>query len=169
MCPQPTNDAVLLLSQALHQPSKLGSHSHAAITCVDALLCPSADDYVNMRTTERSCRYGHNELDDPTITLPLSYQAIQHHPTVLQLYASKLQEEAVLKSSEVKALQVRLSLQCILWQLPLPYGQRVLEMTGTAGCCCRPCSFADHNMTSSSPLCCTHQYAGGLTALMVSR
>lgn len=51
-------------------------------------------------------RYGHNELDDPTITLPLSYQAVRDHPPVLQLYASKLDEQAVLKSSQVKALQV---------------------------------------------------------------
>ncbi|DBA67070.1 hypothetical protein WJX79_005030 [Trebouxia sp. C0005] len=50
-------------------------------------------------------RYGHNELDDPTITLPLSYQAVMDHPPVLQLYASKLDEQAVLKSSQVKALQ----------------------------------------------------------------
>jgi 2-oxoglutarate dehydrogenase E1 component len=51
-------------------------------------------------------RYGHNELDDPTITLPLSYQAVKDHPPVLQLYASKLDEQAVLKSSQVTALQV---------------------------------------------------------------
>lgn len=88
---------------------------------------------MNAHTTEWACRYGHNELDDPTITLPLSYQTIRQHPTVLQLYASKLQEEAVLKRSEVKALQVRLSL---LSQLPLPWGLSVLEVTGTAGCCC---------------------------------
>ena len=51
-------------------------------------------------------RYGHNELDDPTITLPLSYQAVKDHPPVLHLYASKLDEQAVLKSSQVNALQV---------------------------------------------------------------
>ncbi len=51
-------------------------------------------------------RYGHNELDDPTITLPLSYQAVMGHPPVLQLYASKLDEQDVLKSSQVKTLQV---------------------------------------------------------------
>jgi 2-oxoglutarate dehydrogenase E1 component len=36
-------------------------------------------------------RNGHNELDDPRVTLPLSYQLIQQHPTVLELYARKLQ------------------------------------------------------------------------------
>ena len=51
-------------------------------------------------------RYGHNELDDPSITLPLSYQAVKDHPPVLHLYASKLDEQAVLKSSQVTALQV---------------------------------------------------------------
>jgi 2-oxoglutarate dehydrogenase E1 component len=35
-------------------------------------------------------RNGHNELDDPRVTLPLSYQLIQQHPTVLEIYAKKL-------------------------------------------------------------------------------
>jgi 2-oxoglutarate dehydrogenase E1 component len=36
-------------------------------------------------------RNGHNELDDPRVTLPLSYQLIEQHPTVLEIYARKLQ------------------------------------------------------------------------------
>ena len=51
-------------------------------------------------------RYGHNELDDPTITLPLSYQAVAQHPPVLQQYTAKLHKLDVVASSEVCALQV---------------------------------------------------------------
>jgi hypothetical protein len=40
-------------------------------------------------------RNGHNELDDPRVTLPLSYQLIEQHPTVLEIYARKLQVRRV--------------------------------------------------------------------------
>lgn len=36
-------------------------------------------------------RNGHNEQDDPRVTLPLSYHLIEQHPTVLELYAKKLE------------------------------------------------------------------------------
>jgi 2-oxoglutarate dehydrogenase E1 component len=36
-------------------------------------------------------RNGHNEQDDPTLTLPLSYRIIAGHPAVQALYAAKLQ------------------------------------------------------------------------------
>jgi 2-oxoglutarate dehydrogenase E1 component len=36
-------------------------------------------------------RNGHNELDDPRVTLPLTYSIIQHHPPVLETYSAKLQ------------------------------------------------------------------------------
>ncbi len=69
-------------------------------------MCGSAVVTSRVYTVTMCLRYGHNELDDPTITLPLSYQAVMEHPPVLQLYASKLDEQAVMKSSQVKALQV---------------------------------------------------------------
>mmetsp|Transcript_36573 Transcript_36573/g.88632 ORF Transcript_36573/g.88632 Transcript_36573/m.88632 type:complete len:849 (+) Transcript_36573:786-3332(+) len=50
-------------------------------------------------------RRGHNELDDPTQTLPLLYKAIQDHPNVKDLYANALLEEGTLKREEFEQLQ----------------------------------------------------------------
>ena len=61
------------------------------------------------------CRYGHNELDDPTITLPLSYQAVAQHPPVLQRYASKLHQMGVVGTSEVHSLQVTAASILMAW------------------------------------------------------
>jgi 2-oxoglutarate dehydrogenase complex dehydrogenase (E1) component-like enzyme len=36
-------------------------------------------------------RNGHNEQDDPSVTLPLTYNIIEHHPTVLELYSIQLE------------------------------------------------------------------------------
>lgn len=36
-------------------------------------------------------RNGHNEQDDPSVTLPLSYHIINRHPTVLELYSKQLE------------------------------------------------------------------------------
>ncbi|KAF6260765.1 thiamine diphosphate-binding protein [Scenedesmus sp. NREL 46B-D3] len=46
-------------------------------------------------------RNGHNELDDPRVTLPLSYQLIEQHPTVLDIYARQLQAEGVVSGDEL--------------------------------------------------------------------
>ncbi|KAL6619786.1 hypothetical protein ACP70R_034925 [Stipagrostis hirtigluma subsp. patula] len=37
-------------------------------------------------------RFGHNELDDPTLTQPQMYQVIKNHPSSLNLYEQKLLE-----------------------------------------------------------------------------
>jgi 2-oxoglutarate dehydrogenase complex dehydrogenase (E1) component-like enzyme len=36
-------------------------------------------------------RMGHNEQDDPRVTLPLTYECIDHHPPVLEIYSKQLQ------------------------------------------------------------------------------
>ena len=38
------------------------------------------------------CRHGHNEMDEPRATLPLTCAAIDAHPRVLQLYLQQLGE-----------------------------------------------------------------------------
>lgn len=40
-------------------------------------------------------RFGHNELDQPSFTQPLMYQAITTHPKVLELYSSRLITEGL--------------------------------------------------------------------------
>ena len=42
-------------------------------------------------------RYGHNEGDEPRFTQPVMYRKIDDHPTVRQLWASRLEEENVIK------------------------------------------------------------------------
>jgi 2-oxoglutarate dehydrogenase E1 component len=41
-------------------------------------------------------RYGHNEGDEPRFTQPLMYQKIDSHPTVRQLWASRLEKDNVI-------------------------------------------------------------------------
>ena len=41
-------------------------------------------------------RYGHNEGDEPRFTQPVMYQKIDAHPTVRQLWASRLEQENVI-------------------------------------------------------------------------
>ncbi|WP_028775973.1 2-oxoglutarate dehydrogenase E1 component [Shimazuella kribbensis] len=38
-------------------------------------------------------RFGHNEMDDPTVTQPLMYEIIQNHPSICEQYAKKLSSE----------------------------------------------------------------------------
>lgn len=45
-------------------------------------------------------RHGHNELDDPSITLPLTYARIREHPTVLEIFRDKLLHEKVLSQPQ---------------------------------------------------------------------
>src|SRR5206468_12286745 len=35
-------------------------------------------------------RHGHSEVDDPTVTQPLRYRAIQQHPPLYQIYAKQI-------------------------------------------------------------------------------
>jgi 2-oxoglutarate dehydrogenase E1 component len=46
-------------------------------------------------------RFGHNEGDDPTMTQPLMYAKIKDHPSVRDLYATRLVGEGVVTQGEV--------------------------------------------------------------------
>jgi 2-oxoglutarate dehydrogenase E1 component len=48
-------------------------------------------------------RFGHNESDEPSFTQPLMYQRIAQHPTVVDLYARKLEHEGILTEDEAQA------------------------------------------------------------------
>ena len=50
-------------------------------------------------------RFGHNESDEPAFTQPLMYRVIKDHPSILSLYAKKLEAEGVATSDEVAAMQ----------------------------------------------------------------
>ncbi|MDP1557300.1 MAG: 2-oxoglutarate dehydrogenase E1 component [Nitrosomonas sp.] len=49
-------------------------------------------------------RLGHNEQDEPMVTQPEMYKIIKNHPGTRQLYADKLEAEAVIKAGEAEAL-----------------------------------------------------------------
>jgi 2-oxoglutarate dehydrogenase E1 component len=70
-------------------------------------------------------RYGHSEVDDPTITQPLRYRKIQAHPPLWKLYAERTGAYATSTVEEVraefeKAQKNAVSLEKIprMWRLP---------------------------------------------------
>ncbi|WP_088006282.1 2-oxoglutarate dehydrogenase E1 component [Indiicoccus explosivorum] len=46
-------------------------------------------------------RYGHNEMDEPLVTNPLMYHNVHSHPTVRELYGSRLADAGVLSADDV--------------------------------------------------------------------
>jgi 2-oxoglutarate dehydrogenase E1 component len=52
-------------------------------------------------------RFGHNEMDDPTVTQPLMYEIIQKHPTIRTQYAEKLSEKWV-DATEIKTWEANI-------------------------------------------------------------
>ncbi|MDX1483287.1 MAG: 2-oxoglutarate dehydrogenase E1 component [Alphaproteobacteria bacterium] len=48
-------------------------------------------------------RFGHNESDEPSFTQPLMYRKIAEHPTVVDIYASRLVEDGTLTRDQVDA------------------------------------------------------------------
>ncbi|GJN31960.1 hypothetical protein PR202_gb20424 [Eleusine coracana subsp. coracana] len=49
-------------------------------------------------------RFGHNELDDPTITMPKMYKVINNHPISLNLYQQMLQETGQISSQQLQRI-----------------------------------------------------------------
>lgn len=70
-------------------------------------------------------RYGHSEIDDPTITQPLRYRKIQQHPPLWKIYAEKIGRDTAATVEEVKQefetaqkQAATLEKRPQMWQLP---------------------------------------------------
>ncbi len=50
-------------------------------------------------------RFGHNEGDEPAFTQPLMYQKIRAHPSTLDIYSKKLEDEGVVAKGEVDGIK----------------------------------------------------------------
>lgn len=53
-------------------------------------------------------RHGHNELDEPSLTQPLTYAEIAKHRTVLEIHTQELIQDAVVDTDEVRELSHRI-------------------------------------------------------------
>ena len=54
-------------------------------------------------------RHGHNETDEPAFTQPALYTQIRAHPTLRQVWASRLVVEGIVTEDEVKALDAEIA------------------------------------------------------------
>ncbi|HEY0292332.1 MAG TPA: 2-oxoglutarate dehydrogenase E1 component [Hansschlegelia sp.] len=50
-------------------------------------------------------RFGHNEGDEPAFTQPRMYKIIRNHPTALELYSERLEQEGVIRPGEVDEMR----------------------------------------------------------------
>ena len=58
-------------------------------------------------------RYGHNEMDEPSFTQPLMYNAIRARPSVTHLYSERLIQEKVIDQAQFKQMEQSLEQE---WQ-----------------------------------------------------
>ncbi|MEB7438359.1 2-oxoglutarate dehydrogenase E1 component [Mammaliicoccus sciuri] len=49
-------------------------------------------------------RYGHNEMDEPSITNPMMYKAIKEHPSIEHIYGKQLVEEGIITEDEMNGI-----------------------------------------------------------------
>jgi len=47
-------------------------------------------------------RYGHNEGDEPSFTQPIMYKKIRSHPSILEIYGSKLSKEGLTSEGDIE-------------------------------------------------------------------
>jgi 2-oxoglutarate dehydrogenase E1 component len=50
-------------------------------------------------------RFGHNEGDEPAFTQPRMYKIIRSHPSTLEIYAKRLEDEGVIRPGEVDEMR----------------------------------------------------------------
>jgi 2-oxoglutarate dehydrogenase E1 component len=50
-------------------------------------------------------RHGHNEMDEPAFTQPLTYKLIGSHPSTLQIYSQQLQEQGAFTARDIEDYQ----------------------------------------------------------------
>ncbi|MGV3488137.1 MAG: 2-oxoglutarate dehydrogenase E1 component [Tuberibacillus sp.] len=74
-------------------------------------------------------RFGHNEMDDPSVTQPLFYEKVNAHPTVRTVYAEKLVKEGVITEDEAQKLDqdVQNHLQAVLDEVKADQSSKTSE------------------------------------------
>ena len=87
-------------------PSALKLDSRRRQRVLSYEQCQSDDVCCTRCSRRHSCRHGHNELDNPQATLPLTYKLIQDHPSVLSMYASRLEERGIIQPGMVADMRV---------------------------------------------------------------
>ena len=51
-------------------------------------------------------RHGHNEMDEPNFTQPLTYKIISTHPSTLSLFAKRLEEQKTFSPQDIEAYSI---------------------------------------------------------------
>lgn len=54
-------------------------------------------------------RNGHNEQDDPSITLPRVQRCIDHQPSVIDVYSARLLQEQVVTQADIDSWEQKLT------------------------------------------------------------
>lgn len=58
-------------------------------------------------------RYGHNEMDEPSITNPVPYHNIRKHESVEILYGKKLVEDGIISEDEMNEIIDNVQKKCV--------------------------------------------------------
>ena len=64
-------------------------------------------------------RYGHNEMDEPSITNPLPYHNIRKHDSVEIIYGNKLVEDGVISKEQMEDVMDKVQKKCVLLKTKL--------------------------------------------------